>query len=339
MSQSWQRVGALTVLPALLREHGVDPATIIDAAGLEPGTLADREGRIPFAAACALLELSTARTGCPHFGVLLGLRNGTDSLGLVGALMREAPTIGRAFLDLVENQHRYVRGGVPYLMAIEDTAWAGYAVYERRVPGAEHVEDAAIAVGFTLMRELAGAQPEQVLISHRAPADPHAYRRLFGVPVVFDAPQTALVFPSAMLDLPVKGADPVRRRALAERVHDYWAVDQPRVSDQVTRLLRSRVIFGETTLEAVAEALVLHPRVLERALAREETSFRTLLGHTRIDVAQRLLSETRLSVTDIGAALGYADTSAFSNAFRRLAGASPSGWRRSTEGALATADS
>lgn len=329
MSHGWQRVGALTIAPALLRELGADPATVIAEAGLAPDSLVDREGRVPFPAACLFLKLSAQRTGCDHFGLLLGLRNGTESLGVVGALMREASTWGRAVLDLVENQHRYVRGGVPYLMAHSGTAWAGYAVYERYVAGVEQIEDAAIAVGLTLMRELCGAVPEQVLFSHRAPADPQAYHRLFGVPVAFDADRTALVFPSTMLDLPVRGANAQRRAALAERVRDYWALDLPQVSEQVMRLLRSRGIFGEVGLDGVAEALALHPRVLERALKREETSFRALLNQTRVDVAQRLLKGTRLSVTDVGAALGYADTSAFSNAFRRMCGESPSDWRQS----------
>lgn len=332
MSHGWQRVGALTVVPSLLREYGVDPAEVIAAAGLAPDALADREGRIPFAAACLVLKLGAERTGIAHFGLLVGLRNGSESLGLVGALMRDAPTWGRAVLDLAENQHRYVRGGVPYLMVREDTAWAGYAVYERNVAGVEQIEDGAIGVGFALMRELCGAPPEQVMLSHSAPADPQAYRRLFGVPVVFDANQTALVFPSALLDLPVKGADPARRRALAERVRDYWAIDLPQVSEQVARLLRSRVIFGEVGLDGIAETLALHPRVLERALKREGTTFRALRNQTRVDVAQRLLRGTRLSITDIAAALGYADTSAFSNAFRLICGASPSGWRQSPSG-------
>lgn len=333
MSHGWQRVGAMTVVPALLREFGVDPVEVIAAAGLAPDALADREGRVPFPAACLLLKLCAERSGCDHFGLVGGLRNGTDSLGLVGQLMREAPTWGRAVLDLAENQHRYVRGGVPYLMVREDTAWFGYAAYERNVAGVEQIEDGAIAIAFTLMRELCGVPPEQVLFSHSAPADPQAYRRLLGVPVVFDADQTALVFPSALLDRPVRGADPARRRALAERVRDYWAVDMPQVSEQVARLLRSRVIFGEVALDGIAESLSLHPRVLERALKREGTTFRALRNQTGVDVAQRLLRGTRLSVTDIAAAVGYADTSAFSNAFRNVCGASPTGWRQSGPGA------
>lgn len=142
-----------------------------------------------------------------------------------------------------------------------------------------------------------------------------------------------LVFQSALLGRAVRGADPARRRALAERVRDYWAVDQPQVSDQVARLLRSRVVFGEVTLDGIAETLALHPRVLERALKREGTTFRALRNQTRVDVAQRLLMGTRLSVTDIAAALGYADTSAFINAFRHICGASPTGWRQSASGA------
>lgn len=155
------------------------------------------------------------------------------------------------------------------------------------------------------------------------------------MPVTFDANQTALVFPSAMLDLPVKGADPALRAALAERVRDYWAVETPRTSDQLVRLLRSRIIFGDVLIEDIAEALLLHPRVLERVLQREGTSFRALLAQTRVDIAQRLLAGTRLSITEIAAVLAYSDTSAFSNAFRRLCGATPSAWRLSGLGGSA----
>ncbi len=335
MSHGWQRVGALIGVPRLVRERGVDPARLATDAGIALADLDDRENRIPFPAACRLLALGAERSGCAHLGLLAGAGNGAESLGVVGQLMRHAPTWGRALLDLVENQHRYVRGGVPYLMVRDGTAWAGYAVYERQAPGAEHMEDGSIAVGFTLMRELCGAVPEQVLLARKAPADPAPYRRFFGVPVTFDASQTALVFPSAMLDLPVRGADPVPRAALAERVRDYWAVETPRTSDQLVRLLRSRIVFGEVLIEDIAEALLMHPRLLERALQREETSFRGLLAQTRVDIAQRLLAGTRLSITEIAAALAYSDTSAFTNAFRRLCGATPSAWRVSRPGGSA----
>ena len=75
------------------------------------------ENSIPFTAAGNLLQEGAARTGCPHLGLLVGQRGDTRSLGLVGRLMRNARTFGRALQDLVDNQRRYIRGAAVYLIA------------------------------------------------------------------------------------------------------------------------------------------------------------------------------------------------------------------------------
>jgi len=43
---------------------------------------------------------------------------------------------------------------------------------------------------------------------------------------------------------------------------------------------------------------------------------------------EMLLGDGKLSITEIAIALGFADTSAFSATFRRLAGGSPRDYRR-----------
>ncbi|MFK8250096.1 AraC family transcriptional regulator [Ancylobacter terrae] len=333
MTTGQQRVGALTHVPDVLRGFGIDPAIVAADAGLALSDLADREGQIPFTAACRLMQAGSEHARCPHFGLLVGQRNASESLGIVGRLMRNAPTLGRALLDLAENQHRYVRGAAPYVIVRGDLVWTGYGVYQRDAIGYEHMEDGAVAVGFNLMRELSGVAPTEVRLARRPPADPRPYHSFFGVPVRFNENQSALVFPASLLERPVAGADGAERRLLEARVRDYWAIEMPRVSDQVARLLRSRILFDDAGITAVARALSMHPRLLERALKREETTFRDLLNQTRAEVARRLLTATRLSVTEIGAAIGYGDTSAFSNAFRRMTGASPRAWRsRPSEG-------
>lgn len=331
MTQGWQRVGSLAELPGVVRDLGADPGEIATDAGIELAQLSDQENQIPFRSACLLAKLAAERTGCDHIGLLVAARNDTRSIGVVGALMRNAPTLGRALLDVCENHHRYVRGGVPYLVAREGSAWLGYAIYEDVGLSVEHFQVGAIAVGFRWVKELCRAPLEEVLLSRKAPADPQPYRKFFGAPVTFDADQSALVFSKATLDLPVLGADATVRKALEARVRDYWAVDMPSVSDQIVRLLRPRVLFSEARLEPVANALAMHPRVLERALKAEGTTFRELLKQTQVDTAQRLMSGTRLSITAVGAALGYVDTSAFSNAFRRMTGQSPRAWRTALE--------
>jgi AraC family transcriptional regulator len=83
------------------------------------------------------------------------------------------------------------------------------------------------------------------------------------------------------------------------------------------------------SLIALADSVRLSPRHFARA-------FKQSFGHPphhyhlsqRIERAKMLLSDKRMSVTEIAIALGFADTSAFSTTFRRLAGGSPRDYRR-----------
>jgi AraC-like DNA-binding protein len=245
--------------------------------------------------------------------------------------MRNARTWGRAFQDLVDNQHRYVRGAVPYLLMSDGVATAGYAIYQPGTAGADHIRDGSVAIGFNMMRELCGALPDEVLLSREPPADLRPYRDFFRVPIRFNAEQSALVFPARLLEHAVPGADPRLRLVLEAAVAKYWLVNSPNVTDQVVRLLRPRVLFRNSTLDAVAHCLSTHPRTLNRNLRAEGTTFRKLLNEARFEVAQQLLSGTHINVSGIATALGYAETSAFSHAFHRMAGTSPSEWRTRLE--------
>jgi AraC-like DNA-binding protein len=131
----------------------------------------------------------------------------------------------------------------------------------------------------------------------------------------------------------VPSADPRRRAILEPSVAKYWSVALPSVADQVVRILRPRVLFGDFTLETVARRLAVHPRTLNRRLQAEGTTFRKLLNEAHFEVARQLLAGTRIDISGIAAALGYAETSAFSHAFHRLAGTSPSEWRAGLAGA------
>jgi AraC-like DNA-binding protein len=64
-------------------------------------------------------------------------------------------------------------------------------------------------------------------------------------------------------------------------------------------------------------------RNLQRRLEEEGTSYRKALNETRRDIARSYLDEGHTSVTEIAFLLGFADTSGFSRAFRRLTGLSP----------------
>jgi AraC family transcriptional regulator len=86
----------------------------------------------------------------------------------------------------------------------------------------------------------------------------------------------------------------------------------------------------QISLAALAETARLSPFHFSRAFKK---SFGMPPHHyhmsRRIEWAKRLLAERSRSVTEIALQLGFADTSSFSVAFRKLAGRSPREYRRS----------
>jgi AraC-like DNA-binding protein len=321
------RVGVAAELPGVLRDLGADPQALLARADLDSAVLDDPENGISFHALGCLLEVCVAATGRQDLGLLLGGRGGTGHLGLVGTLMRNAPTLGAAVLDLCTNQHRYIRGAVAYLEVSGKSALWGYGVHLPGTPAVEQISDAALAIGARMLHELVGRSANVVYVSRQAPRDAAAFRRVFGSTPEFNAEQYALEFPSDWLSLPVAGADPQLRRDAERMVENYWAAIFPNFTERASRSLRSRVICGDASIEAVAESLSLTVRTLNRRLRAEGRTFREISNDARYVVAQQMLACTRMPITDIALALGYADTSGFTRAFRRAAGRSPSEWR------------
>jgi len=66
---------------------------------------------------------------------------------------------------------------------------------------------------------------------------------------------------------------------------------------------------------------------MNRKLATEGTNYRLLYEEAQCALAERLLLRTDKSVVEISVALNYSDATAFTRAFKRRHGCSPSAWR------------
>jgi AraC-like DNA-binding protein len=322
-----QRVGVLAEVPDVIRRLGSDPTGVLDLAGVDNSVLADPENSLSFPQVGRLLEAAAAATGREDFALVLTALAGTRSLGLVGALIRSAPTLSAALVDLCVNQQRYVRGATPYLAVRGGAAFLGYAVHYPRLTGSVHISDGSLAIARNMLFELAGATPAEVRLARQKPADPGPWREAFGVTPDFDAEQNAIVFEERDLSRSLKSADAAERASLRSQVASYWAVETPSAAEQVTRVLHASVMFGDATVESVANSLLLHPRTLNRRLRAEGVTFRELRNRARFEVASMLLDGTRMDVTGIALALGYAEPSSLTHAFARWTGMAPSRWR------------
>jgi AraC-like DNA-binding protein len=329
MPPAMQRVGAFSELPGLLREYGVRPSAVLRRVDLAVDALADRENRIPYSKAAALLAACAEATGCRHFGLLAGSRWRLEHMGLPGEIAGSCATVGAAIEAFTTLHWLNSSGGVAYLAREEGVTTLGYAIYELGLPeGWHHVHDCVIAIGVRMLRELTGRSdwaPLQVQLSHSRPDDVPPYRRFFGAPVRFDAEITAIHFPTAFEATRVLGGDETRHRALEAKL---LAAGREALLPRLHRMIRVAMLFGLSSGDDVAAAMALTRRTFNRRLAEYGTTFQEALDTVRHEVARQLLQDTTLSVADVAAALGYAEPSTFVRAFRRWTGETPGQWRQ-----------
>jgi AraC-like DNA-binding protein len=312
-----------------LRELGVDPDLVIRAAGLDPRLFDDEMSVIPFAALGRLYTLCVAHTGCPHFGLLVGRRASILSLGLVGRLMRHSHTIGDAVRALVSNLSTQDRAVVPSLTSRDGTVLLTFSSYQADTRSVEQILDAAVGVTVNVLRTLCGPdwKPGEVLLPRTIPADQALHRHHFRAPVRFNQESASIVFPARDLDLRIAGADPLLRAMLEEKIQHLKGAQGVEFSDDIRRLLRTRLTSTRCSADDIAELLTMHRRTLSRHLKSSGMGYRAITNEIRFEIARQLLQDTQVPLAQIAAALGYSEASAFTRAFRRWSGQTPTAWR------------
>ena len=324
------RMSPTTVIPDLLRSLGADPAQLLAELGYDLRLFDDPEFRLSLVARNQIVSHCAERTGCPHFGLLIGQQQGLRTLGLVGLLVKCSPDVETALRSLARYLRLHVGGSTLTLMVAGRSAMLTWHVSEPRAGAAYHVGDATNAALNNVMRELCGLdwRPSEVRFAHRQPTDVGPYRRFFRVPLRFDAEEFALLFSSGHLRQRLPPVDDEVRRLLQRQIDLLEARHPTDFPEQVRSVLRSAITAGQASAEQVAALFGLQNRTFSRRLGEFGVSFRQLLDEARFEFARQLLEDSRKEVAELGELLGYAAPSAFTRAFHRWSGCSPTEWRQ-----------
>jgi AraC-like DNA-binding protein len=324
------RVGSILQVPTLLDEFGLDCPGVLATAGAVPDTFSDPDARMPFDVLGRLLETCAERTNCPHFGLLVGRRFDPPSLGELNSLMqncrtvREALELGTSHLQVAD------RGAMAFRLDIDDDRSAlGYALFAGITPGAAHIVDGALAMQCQVLRSLCGPswRPLLVRLSRKRPTDIRPYRAAFGADVEFDADLSMIIFESRWNDRPITGAKTEVFLMAARTIESREAANPVPYSRQVRRLIHAMLFTNSVSTIRIARLLNIAPRTLRRRLAQDDSSVRSLVSDVRRELSFHLLRDTHLKLSEIAAALRYADAAVFSRAFRSWAKMSPRQWR------------
>jgi AraC-like DNA-binding protein len=324
------RLGPLAALPAIVQQLGRDPDALVASAGFAPAQFEHADNEVSYVAASRLLAHCVALTGCTHLGLLIGQHAEPSSLGVAGFMLRSAPNVRAALHDLETHLDLHDQGGALTLSTQGDTARLSYLIHQRGVEASDQIYDLSITMACKILRNLCGDtwSPSEVLLSHRPPLNLAPYKKVFHAPLRFDAEQSAVAFPTHWLDHPLAGADALLHQHLEREAEALHLRRGQGVAGKLRRLLRTSLPRQTCNASNIASQLGIHQRTLNRRLRAEGTTFRRELEQTRFEVAQQLLSDTTMPLGRIAASLNYADTTAFSRAFRRWSGIAPTAWRK-----------
>ncbi len=97
---------------------------------------------------------------------------------------------------------------------------------------------------------------------------------------------------------------------------------------RVENLVAPLLPHGNVRTGEIAARLGMSQRTFARRLSEVGLPFSRLLHRLRLELSQRYLVEEKLAVSKVAWLLGYQEVGAFSHAFRRWTGKSPSEFAR-----------
>lgn len=93
-------------------------------------------------------------------------------------------------------------------------------------------------------------------------------------------------------------------------------------------VIKPYLTMGKLPISLASEILNIHVRTIQRRLESEGVVYKTLIEEMVLELVLELLKQPDLSITQIGAKMGYSDSSHFTRAFKRQMNMTPKQYRK-----------
>ncbi|MGD9663813.1 MAG: AraC family transcriptional regulator ligand-binding domain-containing protein [Novosphingobium sp.] len=269
----------------------------------------------------------------PNLWLDVGLRYRAIKYGTLGLAMMTSRTLGEA-LQVACRYQALTFSLINYRYAAAPNGSCVLLGEDHELPDnlREFTQHRDLGAIRTLFYDLMAGERvlERITVAAPPPANWSVMRRHFDCPVEFNAPQTQwhCLPGSVQRPLPLGDGELTSLYSghcdgLLSRAH----ADAP-VTHRLTLLMNRNSDSLPSATEA-AKRLALSERTLHRRLAEEGTRFSTLVDEMRYSRARELLADRQMTIETIAFALGFAEPSSFSRAFKRWSGMAAAEYRQS----------
>ena len=316
---------------ARLKSAGVPVAPLLKRVGLTPELIAEPEERLSVRSQIALLNEAAIALKDDCLGFTLARDFDPREIGLLYYVMASSQTLG----DALKRVARYSKITNEALVVgyregnrlIINLSYSGVPRHSDR----HQIEFCMFAV-LRICRVLTGQNlvPQHFSISHHRSGGTSEMARFVGTKVEFGADTDEFALNVDARELPLIHADPYLNDLLLKYCEAALADrrgDMSQLRTRVENAISSLLPHGRVLVEDVARSLGMSERTLARKLSDEGLNFTEILQQLRRDLAVRYLDDRKLHVSKIAWLLGFHEVSAFTHAFKRWTGKTPSQMR------------
>lgn len=330
----WVSMRHLQRAAAFARGADMHIDDLLEASNLGADQLGAGDSTVPLETVEALLCGMQRRYPDPTLALRMAAAIQPSTLGALGYVMQACLTVadllevGTRFNGLMSN---FGCTSIHHQPGVIDIRWECMA----GSPGfRQHSTEYILATCVTLGRLLipGASEPMAVRFQHARPTAPHAVRAhfdFFRCPVYFDAPFSSITVPASLASMRLPHGDAVLKDLLEQHAQQLLKQRSAptSLSDDVRRLLKSLILSGTPTKEAIAQQLGISARSLHRRLQDAGTSYQALLDDIRTALAQERLGHSDVPIADIAAQLGFSSPQTFMRWFRQVLGVTPGQYR------------
>ncbi len=164
----------------------------------------------------------------------------------------------------------------------------------------------------------------------RAPDYAQDYRLMFyGAPCSFEQARTRFAISHSFFAKPVQQNLPNLKQFLSNPSFEILVMDFK--ADNLASTIAARIgkrLHAMPSLPELAADLGIKPYTLQRRLSKEGITYLAIKNQVKRDAAIEMLVSTDLSIEEISAQLGFAETSPFTRTFKDWTGIPPSAYRK-----------
>jgi AraC-like DNA-binding protein len=310
---------------------GLNLDPLLRKARLTAAQIQDRHARVDVAAQIAFLNLVADALPDELLGFNLAETLELREAGLLYFVLASSATLGEA-MARAERYSSITNEGI--LLQCHDGNDFGVRCSYVGVP--RHADRHQVEFWATMLVRLCQAltetsvRPIRVSFVHPRCSVSDRLDAFFGCEVAFASDRDEVAFARAASQLPLVGAEPYLNKLLVgycqEALSHRTSPANP-LRASVENALAPLLPHGKGSVGEVARVLGMSDRTLSRRLAAENLTFLGIREEMRKDLARRYLADASLSISRIAWLLGFQEVSAFTHAFRRWAGKTPTQMR------------